>query len=208
MKHFIWFITFLVMAVNWGVAPALAGNKEDCFSKNADVKIRGCSAIIDAGTESPTVMARAHQILGNLNFRKGDYDRALTHFKSALSHNFQSEQLYVGIGSAHRHKGDFDNALVAFNRALELNPNSHWAYLGIGNVYSNKGLYTQAIQNYDRSIASKPDYADAYTSRGLAYETLGNNAKAGADYSKALNLKPGDEQAIEGLRRLGKSYLL
>jgi tetratricopeptide (TPR) repeat protein len=208
MKHFIWFIASLVMALNFGVDSALAGDKEDCFSKSADVKIRACSAIIDAGTESPTVMARSHQILGNSYFRKGDYDRALTHFKSALSHNFQSEQLYVGIGSAHRHKGDFDNALEAFKRALELNPKSHWAYLGIGNVYSNKGLYTQAIQNYDKSIASKPDYADAYTSRGLAYETLGNSANAGADYSKALILKPGDDQAIEGLRRLGLSHLL
>lgn len=208
MKNFIWFIAYIVMVGNLGVAPALAGDKEDCFSKNADVKVLACSAIIDAGTESPIVLARAHQIIGNSYFRKGDYDRALTHFKNALSHNFQSEQLYVGIGSAHRHKGDFDNALEAYDKALELNPKNHWAYMGIGNVYYGKGLYREAIQKYDRSIASKSDYADAYTARGLAHEILGNNAKAGADYGKALKLNPGDEKAINGLKRLGQWNLL
>lgn len=208
MKCFIWFVAYLTIAANFGIAPVLAGYKEDCFNKNAEAKILGCSAIIDAGTESPTVMAQAHLILGNSYFRKRDYDQALSHFKNALSHNFRSEQLYIGIGSAHRHKGDFDNALEAFTRALELNPKSHWAYMGIGNVYSENGFHTKAIQNYDRSIALKPDYADAYVARGLAYENLGNNAKAGADYGKALILKPGDEQAIKGLRRLGQWHLL
>jgi hypothetical protein len=73
MKHFLWLIASLVVAINLGIASALAGDKEGCFSKNADVKIRGCSAIIDAGTETPTVIAQAHLILGDSYFRKGDY---------------------------------------------------------------------------------------------------------------------------------------
>ena len=39
--------------------------------------------------------------------------------------------------------------------------------------------------------------------RGAAHEELGNAAAARADYRKALEIEPGNEDAIEGLNRLG-----
>ncbi|MEQ1519436.1 MAG: tetratricopeptide repeat protein, partial [Usitatibacteraceae bacterium] len=143
-KSVLWLIAYSVIVV-----PAIAGAKEDCRSKDAERQIRGCSAIIEAGTESPSVMAEAHYNLGGSFYTKGDYERALVNFKRAASYNFQSENLYIAIGGAHRHLRDFQKALEAYYRALELNPKSHRAYYGIGNVYFDKGLHAQAIQKYD-----------------------------------------------------------
>ena len=44
---------------------------------------------------------------------------------------------------------------------------------------------------------------DLYVARGAANEELGNEAAARADYRKALEIQPGNEDAQEGLSRLG-----
>ena len=69
--------------------------------------------------------------------------------------------------------------------------------------YANKGDYQRAIAEFDQAIKLAPDDADLYVARGAANEELGNQAAARADYSKALEIDAGNEDAMEGLSRLG-----
>ncbi len=52
-------------------------------------------------------------------------------------------------------------------------------------------------------IALNPNDALAYANRGATYEKKGAKEQALADFRKALEIDPSDQDAKDGLKRLG-----
>ena len=65
------------------------------------------------------------------------------------------------------------------------------------------GLESPQNVLWRKAIAIDPNYATAYFHRGVAYYEKGDKEQAIADYRKALEIEPSDQDAKEGLKRLG-----
>jgi len=86
------------------------------------------------------------------------------------------------------------------------NSNIAPAYALRGVAYESNGELGRAIGDYTKAIAINPNVALAYTIRGHAYEKKGDKEQAIADYRKALEIEPSDQDAKEGLKRLGVTH--
>ena len=75
---------FVLMVASF--APAVrADDWEACGNSNPEVSIFGCSAIIDAGTDSRENIAIAYTNRGNAYHNKGEYDRAIKDHDKAIA---------------------------------------------------------------------------------------------------------------------------
>ena len=199
-RHGVFGLFILAVAL---FAPAVRANDWDaCKNSNPKVSIFGCSAIVDAGTDTKENIDTAYYKRGNAYSHKGEYDRAIEDFGKAIALNPKYAKAYINRGNAYYHKGEYDRATKDYDKAIALDPKYALAYYNRGTAYSHKGEYDRAIKNYDKAIALNPKYAKAYYSRGVAYEKLGNKQKAETDYQKTLLLLPGNKKVIAALQRL------
>lgn len=205
MRRLYWLFPLAIAACAVFALAARAGDREDCNSSNDEVKILGCSAVIEAGEDSVKDTAKAHYNRGNAYKRKGERALAIADYSKAISLNPKFAEAYHMRGNVYSDRGDYARAIPDYEKTIALRPKKAAAsYYNRGNVYFNQGKYEFAIADYGKAIALMPKDADAYCNRGVAYEELGNNQKAAADYRKALALRPGHELAAKGLNRVGE----
>ncbi len=184
---------------------ALADDWDNCKSADPDLNFSGCTAIIDAGTDSTKNIAMAHYNLGLAYSAKGKSDRAIKEYDKSIELYPKYADAYNNRGNLYGDMGKYDRAIADFNKAIVLAPKDAKAYYNRAVAFGKKGNLDRAIADLSKVIALTPDDAEAYGNRGLAYETQGKKQKAAADYRKALALHPGVEVATEGLQRLGGS---
>ena len=121
---------------------------------------------------------------------KGDFDKAIKDFTTAIELKPDFFVAYNNRGAAYGEKHDFDKAIQDFSTTIEIKPDYATAYNNRGNAYSRKGDFDTAIQNYDKAIELKPDYATAYNNRGNAYGDLGDFDTAIQDLTTTIEIKP------------------
>jgi tetratricopeptide (TPR) repeat protein len=165
-------------------------NLDKCQSDDPDVKVTGCTALIQADQDTTKNLSVIYNNRGNAYEKKGDYDRAIEDFNEAIHLNPNFEIAYYGRGDAYKKKGDYDRAIQDFNEAIHLNPNFEIAHYGRGNAYIDKDDYVHAIQEFDDAIRLNPKDANAYNNRGVAYERKGDYGHAIQDYNQAILLNP------------------
>src|SRR5262245_27477302 len=117
----------------------LADTSQECAQdKNYDLRVRACSDII--GRYSGAAWAYVNR--GVAYSDKGDQDRAITDFTTAIRINPRAAEAYNSRGIAHNRKGDCDLAITDFNRAMEISP-------GDPAHYNNRGVAYQCKQDYE-----------------------------------------------------------
>jgi Flp pilus assembly protein TadD len=109
----------------------------------------------------------AHNNLGYLFLRRGELDKAISHFETAL-------KIRSGNASAHYNLG---GALIENNLATAL---------------ARKGLLGDAIGHYEKAEKLRPDYGDAYFNLGSVLFRQGRIGEAAAQWQKALAIQPND----------------
>src|SRR5262252_5140913 len=98
-------------------AAALADDKSDCLdSKDHDLRIRGCSAIIERNPKDVV----AHSNRAEAYAFKGDIDRAISDYTKAIVLDPNYAPAYNGRGRAYVSKGDYVRAVDDVTRAGEL----------------------------------------------------------------------------------------
>jgi tetratricopeptide (TPR) repeat protein len=188
-----WLIATVMLLMLGVVAPAAADyidDGNDCAkSADLDLRIRGCTGLIQSGEMGGNVLAAAYMRRGFAYRVKGDTDRAIADFDRAIQINPNRADSYMGRGLAYRVKGDTDRAIADFDRAIQLDPNNANAYFSRGAIYGAvKDDFDRAIADYDKAIEIKPDFADSYIGRGLAYADKGDLEKALIDLKVAARL--------------------
>src|SRR6516165_6133159 len=83
-------------------------NKGNAFA--ADVRIGGCTAVIQSGRETKKNRAAAYTNRGNTYIAKGDYDRAIADQDEAIALDPKLAAAYVNRGHAYEGKNDYDHA--------------------------------------------------------------------------------------------------
>jgi tetratricopeptide (TPR) repeat protein len=177
------------------VGNAHATPVDDCNqSADAALQIEGCTRLLRLDPFGPNA-ALAYGLRGEAYKDKGELDRAIVDFNSAIAIDPESFNFYVNRGIAHREKGELDLALADFNKAIEINGQFAESFINRCVVYEDKGQYDLAIADCASAITLSPDEAVAYNDRGVAYDKKGDLDNALADYTAAIKIDPNSRDA-------------
>jgi len=143
----------------------------------------------------------AHNNLGYLCADRGELDKAISHFDTALRirsrklnphYNVGSAFVRMNLADALARKGQPDEAMVHYEEAIRLQPNYADAYYNRGNVLFAEGRIDEAMADWEKTLQIRPDDADAHTCLGNALLRRGSLKEAVAQYENAIALAPED----------------
>ncbi|MFB9262912.1 tetratricopeptide repeat protein [Bradyrhizobium erythrophlei] len=118
-----------------------------CNSKVPADVIAGCTAIINAGTESPQHLAMAYSYRGNVYNDQHQYAKAISDFSNTIR-LAPSPVGYFNRGVAYGVSNQLDKAIDDFTHAVTLNPKYARAYLDRGRIYQMKGDTANAEKDF------------------------------------------------------------
>jgi tetratricopeptide (TPR) repeat protein len=196
-------VTAVAVALAAGICGACAqqsqisiwcANRDNAFP--ADTVINACTALINAGRETPKNLAAAHnnRCLA-LNNKKAP-ERALSDCDQAIRLDPAYENAYVNRGATHYNMRDYDRAIADYSQALRLDPNDAIAFNDRGNIWRSKGDEDRAIADYEAAIRLNPNYSYPYNGRANAWRAKGDIERAILDYDQAIRLNPAYATAI------------
>jgi tetratricopeptide (TPR) repeat protein len=128
---------------------------------------------------------------GTAHRERGDADKAIGDFTTAIRLGVRSSAVYLERGRAYADKGVYDLALADYGEALRLDPNAAAVYLHRGRVYEDKKEPDRALADYSEAIRLDPTQAQFFNARGLTHLRKGDTDLALADLIRALQLDPG-----------------
>ena len=170
-------------------------NWKRCADNDLQVRIAGCTVLIQSGTEADAALARAYNNRGVAYSDLNDFDRAVPDFDQALKLNPSYALAFSSRGSAYYRKKDYDRAIKDYDQALRLKPDDAFYFDSRGNVYDDKGDSDHAFQDYAQAIRLDGKNGSYYVDRGLAYGHKGDTSHALADFDEAVRLNPEDAVA-------------
>ena len=177
------------------------------------------STLIKKALELNPNLIVAHVDLGSTYFfQKGDYEKAVEHYRHAVDINGDSARTrtYLGnafrfLASAHGRQGYFKEALTHYRKAIEIDPDFVPAYVnyGVGLYYTHR--LEESIAQEKKALSLNPNYPDAYYFLGRFYEAAHNTDEAVVNYQKFIDLVSKHdryavylENARQSLTRLSK----
>ncbi len=120
--------------------------------------------IQDSLLHDPVAQSRALVNIGNVQYRIGDYEKALDYVRQAQkiseAHNLQKHLAYIAqlMGRIYRKQKKLDEALQQYKQALETYLQLGYVreasetHSNIGNIYFDKGDFNQAQEQYKKAI--------------------------------------------------------
>ena len=139
----------------------------------------------------PSQSAWACDIRGRTYREKGDLDRALKEFATAIRLRPDWDAPHEDHGIILSRKGDLDGAIADLNEAIRLNPKRDGFYYTRADIYREKGDWDADIANWTEAIANIPSEVWLLTERAQDYQIHKKDfSKAIADYNKAVELQP------------------
>ena len=115
---------------------------------------------------------------------KGEYDKAITSYDSAIQLKPDFANAYKNRGVTYAQKGDYDRAIQDFDQALKLKPDMASAFNSRGLASQVKGDFPKSVADFDEAIKLRPDNATALKNRGRSHFFQGHFAEAAADLAK------------------------
>lgn len=166
--------------------------------------------------------AKCENMLGTLYGEKGDFQKALTHFESALTFLKESDDLstqamiLTNLGIIYTIYGDYEKAIWNYKDSIEkfqkLNDTARVArvYHNIGMLYSRMNEYYLALEQFNTSITLSiennylSNCAVSYIGKAYIYTKLKNLTLADAFTDKAMEIacKLNDTLSIADIYRI------
>jgi tetratricopeptide (TPR) repeat protein len=134
--------------------------------------------------------AEAWFLLGIINIRRRNYEKAITSFQRALLLEPDMAKAHNNLGVAFWRQGQLNSAADCYRKALSIRPDHAEAHNNLGVVLHDQGRLDEAAVCYQRALAIKPDYAEAYNNLGSTLEDQGKLDDALLCLRKAITLKP------------------
>jgi tetratricopeptide (TPR) repeat protein len=132
---------------------------------------------------------------GNVNFDKGDFDKAVADYTEAIGFGAKGADAYRNRAMAYAAKGDFDAALTDYNAAVRIDPQHAETFHNRGLTYARKNDTARAIADLTEAIRLDPKNAVAYSDRGVLRAKRGEDDKAIADFTEVIRLQANTAQA-------------
>jgi tetratricopeptide (TPR) repeat protein len=150
----------------------------------------------------------AHNSLGDLFLRRGQWDSAISHFETALEirsrnaaahYNFGGALIENTLASALARKGRLSEAIGHYEKAMKLRPDYGDPYFNLGSVLFQQGRTDEAIAQWQKALATQPNDAGFHTALGDAFLQRGLQKDAIAEYEHAARISPHDPMARNNL---------
>lgn len=171
-----------------------------------ELRIRGCTSVIQSAKETPRNLALAYVNRGLAYNTKRDNDAASKDFDQAVKVDPGFALAWAQSCSFHMWTShDSDRAQKECSTAIKLDPKdaSGWTYRG--DIYLNLRDYERAIQDYNQAIELAPKWMWPWDNRGEAYLRSNNVDRAIQDFEKVIELAP--DYAMGYLDR-GMAYII
>ena len=195
-------------------AAAQSDAARKCSSRNPDLMVDGCTAII---THARDMKQRADAFSnrgiafyerGELDKALDDYNRAITLYNGANQRDEKSTDAWHNRADLELRTGNLQAAIADYTEVIQRDPNRASAYNGRGNARRESGKIDQALADYDQAIRLTPESPLAYNGRGNARLDKGDIEAAIKDYDHAIELNPSYATALIGrgnaLREAGR----
>ncbi|MBI2334902.1 tetratricopeptide repeat protein [Candidatus Daviesbacteria bacterium] len=153
---------------------------------------------IAAGKTSPS-SPNNHNNLGDVYGRRGDKQRALQEFQTAIALKPDYGDAYHNLANTYRELGNLDKALENYQMAIRFNPKLWQSYQNTAAIYYEKAQYELALENIKKGLAIVPKIPNLWNNLGILYLTLGDKQQAKQAFEQALNLDPQNQIARQGL---------
>src|SRR5437868_7110026 len=146
----------------------------------------------------------AHNNLGFLHLRRGELDKAISHFETALKirsgksqtrYNLGTALVHVNLANALAREGRPEEAIVHYEQAVKLRPDYGDAHYNFGSVLFQQGRIDDAIAQWQKALAIQPNDAAGHTSLGNAFLQKGWLEKAIVHYQRAVEIDPSEVSA-------------
>ena len=155
-------------------------------------RVKGCSAIIDAGQARGRELAAAYAQRGFAFTLKRNLDQAKNDLDQAIKIAPDYAQAYVNRANLWTVANQPERAVADAETALRLDPTPLAFFVRAG-AESKLGVYDRAIADYSEVLQLRPNGgATIYAPRGYAYYRKGDYDHAIADYDEQIKLSPND----------------
>jgi tetratricopeptide (TPR) repeat protein len=141
----------------------------------------------------------AHNNLGSLLIRRGDFAEAEIHIREARRLKPDFVDSLVNLGKIYEAQGAIDAALKAYQEATEMSPGLATAWNGLAAMHGAKGDLKAAEANFIRAAEIDPEYASPRLNLGRLYLSRGQLFEAVKHLENAVLLQPDSMAARESL---------
>lgn len=147
--------------------------------------------------------------IGKIYTNLKDFPNAYEHFGSAIKMDTTDENAYFEYGKAQFSNQEYEASIVNFNKAIDLGLGQRnvgiYVYKGISYYYMKD--YENAIPQFQKCLDSSPTSsisALCYLWIGNTYAAMGGKRQEAIDaYKKCLEFDPNNQDAKDGIQRLG-----
>ncbi len=153
----------------------------------------GVSILLTITEEYVTAFTEREIKLGNREYMKKNYSKAIDYYERALTNvpdSIYNDTALVSKASVLIKLGEYEEALRAVNKGLKVNPLNEAAWNTKGNVLARLGKEGDAISCYNRALKINPRYDVAWNNKGNSFARLGKLESAVACYNRALKIEP------------------
>ena len=133
----------------------------------------------------------AHELLGSIYIRQGQYDLAIAELQQALDLNPNDALFHSEMGEVLLYSGQTDAAIKFMETGLRFNPRpAPGIYMELGLAYYLKERYDDAVRILQQGLAKKPDFVGHLIVLTAAYAQLGRAEDAKLSAQKVLRRHP------------------
>jgi adenylate cyclase len=133
----------------------------------------------------------AHELLGSIYIRQGQYDLAIAELQQALDLNPNDALFHSEMGEVLLYSGQTDAAIKFMETGLRYNPRpAPGIYMELGLAYYLKERYDDAVRILQQGLAKKPDFVGHLIVLTAAYAQLGRTEDAKLSAQKVLRRHP------------------
>jgi len=150
--------------------------------------------------------ARTYYHKGNTYYEKGDYEKAIEAYNTAIILTPTFSEAYFNRGLCYYNLKNFDKAIADYTKSADLDPKNPVIYNNRGDAHYRKQDFDTAIKDYDHALGINPKYLKAFYNRGLAYACQQDYEKAVEDFTEVIGLNPSFSEAYH-IRGLAYDYL-
>lgn len=154
------------------------------------IQTRGLSQAVDiylqAIEEAPGFVP-LYCLLGDIYRSLGQYDDAITEYKTAIWMDSLNIPAYRHLCQAYEEQGDYDSAIDVYKRLITILPTIPEFHSNLANIFYLKGEIQEAVSHYQAAITLNPN--KQWTS--IISQTLGYVHQQGKDLDAAISAYQG-----------------
>jgi len=160
--------------------------------------------LLDKATTVNIKLPSLYNSKGNIYLRLGQYDKAISEYKTAIAYDHKYAIAYNNLGNAYDRKSLLDLSRNFYEQAITLSDHYADAHFNLGVLLAKLGENETAITHLKKSIALEPHRAAAYGQLAELYLHLQDFNKAIEYYLKRLDYEP---KHVASYFSLGQAYL-